>query len=165
MLVIVLVSSPAPLAAADFGLPLSVAELTARAIFVVLGRVVTTESGWDTARPLIVTRVDLVVDEILKGPVPGKMLSLRELGGKVGEAASVVADAPLFAPGERVLVFLTFSRDGRLHVVGLHQGKFSLEHLDGGEEMAVRRRPGSAAVLDQTALEAVKHAIAAGSPQ
>ncbi len=165
MLFVLLTSGPAPLSAAEAGRPLSVAELSARATFVVLGRVVTTESGWDTGRPLILTRVDLAVDEILKGPVPGRMLSLRELGGQVGEAASVVPDAPSFAPGERVLVFLTFSRDGRLHVVGLHQGKFSLEPAGDGEEMAVRRRPGSSAVLDQTALDSVKHAITAASRQ
>jgi hypothetical protein len=58
---------------------------------------------------------------------------------------SVVAGAPVFAVGERVLLFLTLRLDGDLAVAGLFQGKFSLTRDAGGREVAVRNLPGGGA--------------------
>jgi hypothetical protein len=142
------------------GEALSIAELAAQSRLVVLGRTMATGSDWNPARTMILTRVDLAIDEVLKGSAPGATLTIHELGGQVGDVASVVAEAASFVPGERVLLFLTSAADGRLHVVGLYQGKFSVERTATGEDVVLRHVPGSRTLLDRLSLGDARRAIA-----
>jgi hypothetical protein len=73
-----------------------------------------------------------------------------------------VAGAPTFTQGEGVLLFLARGSDGHLSVAGLFQGKFSLERdAASGGEVAVRRVPGSAEVLDRLRLEQARADVVA----
>ena len=136
------------------GRPMSVEELTKGAEIVVIGEVLSTQSDWDAGGRVILTRVDVRVEELLKGPPPGRRLSFHQLGGRVGDTVSAVAGAPSFTPGERVLLFLSRRSDGRLDVESFFQGKFSLERdAASGREVAVRRVPDSAQVLDRLQLD------------
>lgn len=71
---------------------------------------------WTTAdgeRPAIVnderiyTDVIVGVEEYFKNPQPSKEITVRVMGGKVGEDPILVEDEAEFEPGEKVLLFLT----------------------------------------------------------
>lgn len=142
------------------GRPMSVEELTKGADVVVIGEVLSTQSEWDPTGRVILTRVDMHVEELLKGSPTGQRLSFQQLGGQVGDTVSVVAGSPSFSRGERVLLFLSRRRDGRFDVENFFQGKFSLEHDPAsGREMAVRRVPDSAQVLDRLQLDEARSRV------
>lgn len=136
---------------------LSIAELTTRSDVVALGTVSSIASDWDLNRTTIETRIDLKVEEVLKGTVDRMKISFHQLGGVVGEIASSVGEAAPFKEGERVAVFL-FKNNRELQLVGFFQGKFSVERRPEGE-MAVRRIPGVSKPLDEFALDHFKMQI------
>jgi hypothetical protein len=140
--------------------PLTVEDLARRADLVVIGEVTSVASEFHATRSRIVTRVDVRVSETLKGKAGANPLQLRQPGGRVGEMTSEVAGAARFVAGERILLFLTRGSDGALGVVGLFQGKFALERDGGGGDVAVRRVPGSAEVLDRAPLDQIRAAVA-----
>jgi hypothetical protein len=148
-------------AGADADVPLTVEDLARRAELVVLGEVTSVASEFHATRRQIVTRVDIRVGETLKGQAGPNPLQLRQPGGRVGEMSSEIAGAPRFVAGERVLLFLVRAADGSLAVAGLFQGKFALERDAADRDVAVRRVPGSAEVLDRVSLEQVRATIAA----
>jgi hypothetical protein len=134
---------------------LSIAELTTRSDVVALGTVSSVASDWNLNRTAIETRIDLNVEEILKGSVDDGKISFHQLGGIAGEIASSVGEAVSFEEGERVAVFLLKNNRDRLQLVGSFQGKFSVQRRPEGE-MAVRRIPGVSKPLDQFPLDNFK---------
>jgi len=142
------------------GGPLSIEDLSTRSSVVVIGRVISVASDWNSTRTMIFTRIELGVEEPLKGSVQNGRLSFYQAGGQVGDIASEVAGSPVFAEGERLLLFLSSGGDGRLGVVGLFQGKFSIERdSPSGQNMATRRIPGTAQILDRMSLEQAKKLV------
>jgi hypothetical protein len=141
--------------------PLTVEDLARRAELVVIGEVTSVASEFHATRSRIVTRVDVRVAEALKGKAGANPLQLRQPGGRVDEMTSEVAGAARFVAGERTLLFLARGGDGTLAVVGLFQGKFVLERDGAGRDVAVRRVPGSAEVLDRVSLDQIRAAVAA----
>lgn len=114
--------------------------LTEQAQVIVIGRVVGISGHWDHDQ--ILTDVTVQLDEILKGAVPTPELTIRQLGGRVGDVESRVEGSPEFRLGERVLLFLTTRSDGTLRVAHLYLGKFSiLTDLHTGERFARRHTP------------------------
>jgi len=140
--------------------PLAVEELTRRAELVVIGEVISVASELFASEGQIITRIDVRVDEALKGSPGRASLHLQQPGGRVGEVTRDVAGMPTFAQGERVLLFLGRRGDGGLAVVGLFQGKFTLQRDESGREIVVRRVPGSGEVVDRLPLDDVRSAIA-----
>jgi hypothetical protein len=115
--------------------------LTEGARVIVIGRVASITSHWDPAGQIL-TDVKIMLDEILKGTVTAPELTIRQLGGRVGDVESRVEGSPAFRVGERVLLFLTTRRDGTLRVAHLYLGKFSLlTDLHSGETLARRQTP------------------------
>lgn len=140
--------------------PLSIPELVARSDLVVIGSVASVQSDWNSDHTMIFTRIDLKVAEVLKGSVSGRPLSFFQLGGQVGDAASAIAGAPTFAPGEGVLMFLSVKSDGRLGVVELFQGKFSIRSdPSSGAEMVFRQIPGMPSPHDEISLEQARQLV------
>ena len=142
-------SSSAPTSA------LSIAELTRRSDIIVLGTVTSIASDWNVNRTAIETRIDLKVEEILKGRADHGRITFHQLGGVVGEIASSVGEAAPFEEGEKVAVFLFKNKGDRLQLVGFFQGKFAVERRPEGQK-AVRRIPGASNPLDQIPLESFK---------
>ena len=126
--------------------PLSIRELTATADTIVVGRIGSARSHATGSGPE--THVQVDVEQVLKG-APAAPLTIVQPGGDAGGVAGVVAGAPTFATGERVLLFLTRRSDGALRVAHLYQGKFTIE---ADPPQAVRRLPDTHAVLDQVPL-------------
>lgn len=107
-------------------------ELTKRADAIVLGRVVSATSSWDAAKKEIYTYFTLTVSQPVKGARMGESITIRQLGGTVGNIASIVPGMPSFKKGEEVVLFLT-QKDaaGYPWVMGLQQGKYSVVDQDG----------------------------------
>jgi hypothetical protein len=127
-------------------------DMSAKADVIVLGTVESTESRWSDDGRIIVTRAFVTVERPLKGGPRARVL-VETPGGRVGDLAMVASGAPVFHPGERVVLFLepTGGPAGgaaskgfvpRYGVVGWNQGR-----------MIVRRDPGTGRDLveDRTA--------------
>jgi len=141
---------------------LSIEELAVHAKVIAVGTIVAVTSAWNTERTQISTRVELQPEEMLKGAPAGDHISFVQLGGRVGQVGSAVADAPAFTEGERVVLFLVPRRNGQLGVVALFEGKYSVEREpSSGADMAIRRAPGSGQVLDRVPLETLRSRVIA----
>lgn len=133
--------------------PPSLRQLTRIADVIVIGEVVLTESEWNGSRTIILTRIDVRIEEILKGSVQGERLSFSQIGGQVGEIAASVGGTPSFTQGERVLLFLSKQQDKSLGISGIFHGKFTIETSEAPDNKAVvRREPDSGRVLDRYTL-------------
>jgi hypothetical protein len=118
-------SAPALASASTIGA--SIETLSALSDAVVLVRVASSASrqlpGIGGERGTIVTDVDLVVEQVLKGLRPASY-RLTVPGGTVGDLTLAIDEVPGFAPGERCLVFLGASGglqgglDSKLTIVG-----------------------------------------------
>jgi hypothetical protein len=115
----------APPAHATLLVPMPDADLVAHSVLVVRGTVEAADAR-ETPDGAIVTRVTIRVDETLKGRAGTRRLRLTEPGGRVGERRVHVFGAPVYAPGETVLVFARRGRHGRLHTTGMALGKYRL---------------------------------------
>jgi hypothetical protein len=122
---------------------LNISYLSKGSDIIVLGEVKEIlPSRWTTAdgkRPLtidderIYTDVIIKIDEYLKNPQSAKEITVRTLGGTVGEVTMKNEDEAEFEPNEKVLLLLTtedpFSKDiGGQHyrVTGWMHGKFKI---------------------------------------
>ena len=141
---------------------LSLGELVDRADHVVLASCVDAQASRD-ARRRIVTDFSLRVEESMKGgAAAGDTLTMRALGGAIGDLGMRVEGEPHLEVGRRYLVFVRATRDGRiLRPVGMSQGVMPVEEQGGeltvqpgGEGMALVQRarggrlvPAPAAIL------------------
>lgn len=76
---------------------------------------------------MIYSTITVQVYEYLKNPQPTKELTIKSLGGRIGNTVLVAEDAPQFTAGEKVLLFLGFDYKKELVVYAGDYGKFSLE--------------------------------------
>ncbi|MEK6288874.1 MAG: FG-GAP-like repeat-containing protein [Acidobacteriota bacterium] len=109
----------------------------ARAI--VTGKVVEIQSSLDEQEDRIYTYITVRVSEVIKGQIAERRITIKELGGVVGDRVSVVYGSPQFKRGEKVLLYLSTRDDGSLRTYQLFLGKFSLVIDDTtGNRFAVR---------------------------
>jgi hypothetical protein len=131
-----------PEAMASLVRALDLAELTADADQVVVGDVLSVQAAWDAAHRNIHTTVEIGVRENWKGSPPaGGRITIRQLGGTVGEIEMTVYGMPAFSVGERALLFLR-----RSQVVGMSQGKRNLRWETAGQRWLADGAAGSEAV-------------------
>jgi len=106
--------------------PMPIEELAADSVATVIGTVqdINTVEAHDGD---IFTLVRVAVEEVLRGDVPGPVITLKEDGGSIGGRNEVVVGTPHFDRGERVLLFLTTRHDGSLRTNHLALGKFHIE--------------------------------------
>jgi hypothetical protein len=102
----------------------NLSELNAGADIIVVGRIVRTlEAGTDnTTGNLPYTKSVLDVTTILKGKTaPGIIVNQEGMIGKVEDVAS-----PVFRPGERCVLFLRVSKDGKFYYLPGHWGRYRI---------------------------------------
>jgi subtilase family serine protease len=134
-------------AGASIVIPLADDDLIAGADVIVLGRVTAIESHRDPSDQ-IETYVTVSVDEVLKGLLPGATVTVRELGGQVGDRIAWVFANPQFAVGERMVLFMNQRPDGTLRTHHYFLGKFAIvTDPASGDLMAVRGRPRNVTVI------------------
>jgi hypothetical protein len=132
---------------------MSLEEMTRQAEVIGLGTVQATASGWSDDGRIIITRVTLRVERVLKGG-PRATLVLETPGGRIGDLGMIASGAPVFMKGERVVVFLqtpgdgTRDRSGHLAVVGWSQGRLDVVRDPRTGRDLVVDRPGGSTYVD-----------------
>ncbi len=130
--------SPATAAASTFVLP-SDDDMIIGARAIVRARVVSVESAADERGHQIFTYVTLRVQQVIKGRITDRRIVLKEMGGQLATRGQVVFGAPVYRPGERVLVYLDTWGDGSLRTHQMLLGKFTIvEDEAAGDSVAVR---------------------------
>jgi len=140
------------------GPEVSVEALARRADAVVRASVEGVEAAWAADGRHVRTRVTLRRISTWRGAAPDVVVVLVP-GGRVGDVAQSVAGAPVFDPGEEVVVFLRLASPGRFRVLGLATGKFRVSgrqavprlealHLDEAPLPAGERRVEAMPVLE-----------------
>ena len=127
-----LVVSSAPLFAASGGRPVDIPERARGAKSVVVARTTEVTPVWQTNEfgdLLIVSQVQLQVEETLKGAAAGS-LSLAVEGGTLNGVTLRVSGLPTMAVGERAVFFVDDAPDGthKPHLKGL--GILKLDSTD-----------------------------------
>ena len=98
-------------------------ELARQASAVARVRCLGAESRWENGEIWTVTRFEVI--EQSKGSLPA-MVTVRMLGGRVGNLHSRVEGIPSFHPGEEAYVFLWAQEGEPLRVLGWSQGTFRI---------------------------------------
>jgi hypothetical protein len=148
--------------------PLSFEQLVNESQVVVYGRVTDVRSQWTDDRRFIESIVSIEILKGMKGSA-SDTISFTVPGGQVGRYRNVIPGAPVFAPGDVAVLFLT-ARGPRLPVTtGFTQGVYRVQRDARSGEMLVippviesgpivrgdaRRKPASLA-----AFEASVHAV------
>src|ERR1051325_5656362 len=86
----------------------------------------------------IETVTPMAVEEVIKGDVTGTVIDVVEPGGVYGGNAMIIAGAPRFAEGRRVLLFLMKTGQERWSVLDLVVGKFTFAEDRLGQRLLVR---------------------------
>ena len=129
-------------AAATTMVRLDLSELTWIADVVVEGEVVADQVERVEGQRFLRTVTQVRATRVLRGDlVEGDSLDVVEVGGRLDGEETRVPSGVVFAPGERVLLFLE-RRDGELTCVGMDQGKLTLvREPDTGRDVLVRVTP------------------------
>ena len=115
-------------------------QLITSSRIILLGNVQSVKSQWDPLHQNIFTYVKVDVLKVLKGRLRGNNIVFKELGGEIGEDATMIFGAPRYEAGQRLLLFLNTSTEGTLRVAHLFQGKFDvLEDVARGSTRVERK--------------------------
>lgn len=119
---------------------MSVAQMAHAAQLVIRARCATNSTSWDGGE--IWTFTTFAVEETWKGAYAensNQNLTVRLLGGTVGNLTSMVSGVPRFAHGEEVILFLEPTSRGDFSVVSWVQGTFRVRHdIRTGQQVAVQ---------------------------
>ncbi|MGB5287856.1 MAG: hypothetical protein WBQ32_13545 [Ignavibacteriaceae bacterium] len=81
-------------------------DLSKGADIVLTGKVIEQASGWNENKTRIYTQAIIQVDEYIKGKGTGNTVTVKYLGGEVGDVGEMYSHMPRFEDKEEVLVFL-----------------------------------------------------------
>lgn len=116
--------------------PLSFEQLVRESSAVVYGRVTDVRAQWTDDRRFIQSVVSIEILRGMKGAADDRM-SFTVPGGQVGRYLNIIPGAPVFAPGDLAVVFLT-AQGPRLPVTtGLTQGVYRVRRDGASGEMLV----------------------------
>jgi hypothetical protein len=111
-------------------------DLVAANRTIVVGEIVDAKSYWNKDHTFILTDVRVALDDVLKGKVGGKELTLTVMGGRVGDLTTVIVGGPELARGSSYVLFLNEERlpglEHALTIRDLSQGTFDVEIGRGG---------------------------------
>ncbi len=165
-LILCVVLMPVSLAYATVVQALSDQELVARADRVVLGRVLAVESVMDQVHPgRVLTHAEVVAEQCVKGCTVGERVVYQALGGVVGHRniRGYVAGAPVFVPGQRLVVFSVKDKD--VHKpIGFSYGVFQVQASQKGEQV-VRSMAGLTVVGKNTKLLGTASEVSSSGPE
>jgi hypothetical protein len=109
--------------AATVIVPADFSEIVAESHLIVHGRVVDVRSQMVGSFRTIESVVTIAVQEAIKGE-PGETVSVRVPGGQVGRYRRFMVGAPVFRPGEEVVLFLSGRAPAIPMPFGLNQGVY-----------------------------------------
>ena len=132
---------------------LTLSDMTGRAEHVLVGRVERSDSkfapGYDG---VIITEGQIRCHRSIRGAKEGTLLTVRHLGGAVGELGQKVFGEASYQVGEEVVI-LAELREGALYSVGMAQGKLHIDRSTGTPRVQVDM--GGAELVAPTGLDAV----------
>jgi hypothetical protein len=116
-------------------IPPSFDELVSRAEMIFQGSVTDVRSEWtgEGAQRHIMSYVTLKVEDSFKGN-PGSTVTLRMLGGTVGDETMEVTDAPKFKVGDRDILFVENNGTQFVPLVGIMHGRFRVKKDAAGQD-------------------------------
>jgi len=117
-------------------------ELASRSVAVITGTVQQVQVADDETNGGVNTYVYIQPDGVIAGAVPDGDVVLKETGGRTAAREETVYGSPDYAPGEKVLAFLSRSSDGTLRTTGMSMGKYRLSG-DNAAYLSVSRTFGS----------------------
>ncbi len=84
----------------------STLEMARKSEHVVVAKCISSKSSWDEKHKFIFTYTTFSVEEVVKGETVGDDITLRIIGGQVGDTRVDVPDKPEFLQEEEVILFL-----------------------------------------------------------
>lgn len=116
-----------PCAFAITVLPLSEEELAKRATVIVTGEVLEVGADYDAQHNTIYTYITTRITDVLKGDYEDTFLTLRQMGGTVGDQTVTVPGSPAYELGDEILVFAgPLGQTGYYGVLGIFYGKYDI---------------------------------------
>lgn len=119
-----------PLPAVALMLGLSTEKLTHSAALIVTGEVEEVGSQWTADSKFITTTAVVRVEQVIKGSLTEKKVSVMYMGGQVGDIAMRQSDVAPLHKGENVLLFLSseeeFSGGAAHRIQGRAQGTYTV---------------------------------------
>ena len=126
---------------------MSVAQMAHAAQAIVRVRCLEESTGWDAGE--IWTFTSFEVQEVWQGSAPAR-ITVRLLGGRVGNLTSSVSGVPRFRSGEEVVLFLERTPRGDFSVVSWEQGTFRIHREAATGSEAVTQDSASFETFDPT---------------
>ncbi len=154
LFLVVLMAFAVPAGASQFiNIPFD--ELVGGSAVIVRGTLGPVSSSWDADGKVIYSRSQLIVTRYLAGDGP-EVLTVREVGGTVGNYTQQAIGFPVLRQGEDVVLFLTPWEDGHgdVRINEYAKGKYLVErdfagveyvmrdHVRQGDEAPEKARPG-----------------------
>jgi hypothetical protein len=134
--VVLFALSTSQLASGTTLMRMSLAQISQAAQAIVRARCIGNSTGWDAGEIWTFTSFD--IEETWSGSAPTQ-ISVRLLGGRVGNLTSTVSGVPRFSLGEEVVLFLEPTARGDFSIVSWEQGTFRIRRdVRMGEEVAVQ---------------------------
>ena len=81
-------------------------DLTNGADVIITGKVTQQTSSWNKDKSRIYTLATVQVDEYIKGSSSGNAVTIKYLGGEVGDVGEIYSHMPRFEDKEEVMLFL-----------------------------------------------------------
>lgn len=102
-------------------------KITENSDAIITGKVIDQKSEWNSDKTRIFTKVNIKVDEFLKGSAHQSNIIVIHPGGEVGEVGEIYSHVPGFFDNENVLLFLQKSEDNNSYkVMEGESGKISM---------------------------------------
>lgn len=120
-------------------LPAEFREVVAGSQIIVHGRVTEVRAEWVDGRRRIETLVTVEPATFVRG-TPTPAVTFRVAGGQIGRYKSMTVGAPVFAPGEEVVLFLRAAGPAMPQIFGMNQGIFRV-HVDARGQRVVSTPP------------------------
>ncbi len=124
---------------------MTVAQMSQTAQVIARARCLGSATGWDAGE--IWTLTSFEVEEAWRGSPPAR-ITVRLLGGRVGNLTSSVSGVPRFRAGEEVILFLERTPRGDFTVVSWEQGTFRIRREVATGQESVTQDTASFATFD-----------------
>lgn len=137
LLTVLLIALALPLSASQF-VPLQFDEVARQSALIVRGSVTHTWSAWDDAHEVIYTYATVRVSRYFGEMTGPDSLTVREVGGTVGNYTQEAIGFPMIRQGEQVVLLLTAWEDSTdYRINAFNQGKFLVQKNRFGAEILI----------------------------
>ncbi len=130
----------------------TVKDLTQSSEVILIGKIAKLESKWNEDKSRIYTDVTIDVGEFLKGSGAAQQITIKQLGGEVGEVGELYSHVPKFESDEEVFLFMKKNKSEELVVNGGTEGKIRISE----DESTGRRMVSGTKTLESLKLEVNK---------